>query len=443
MDFTPKNAPTRTFTPSNTGNARLQESQSALANSQSIIDDVLKIPSQNKSVDIAKPFTDGLHTIDPTGQQSKSFIQDALPTAGAIGGAIGGGVLGAPLGPAGVYAGGVAGASAGSALGDVAKQAISGSSVDLKQAGKTGAEYGALEAVGGPLISGIGKIIKPVGKWLAKAVIPKSDVEAGVIQSYKAANPIFERLKSALSGSPIPRAPQTAAQTAFDKGLLGTESMIGIQAKREGQNLWNNLIGPKLKESKTEVDMPAFFSDVEKQIVKDNPEPGRQKDLLEALQAMKDDYAGIPKAKAEDIQRFKEGWATFVPEKAYKGKPIASAYRDVQNIAAGKARDFLYKELGPEGRKAYIDYGNLIAIQALGRKAITDGAVPIGGTGTVINSILNRAAIPVGTTGGQTIYKVGEGIEMVGKPGGRTIRDVVGTLLGVGSDPSEGTYSSE
>jgi len=105
--------------------------------------------------------------------------------------------------------------------------------------------------------------------------------------------------------------------------------------------------------------------------------------------------------------------------------------------AAGKAREYLYKELGPEARQAYIDYGNLKALQELGQKEMAQGLVSIGGTGTVLESLYRKAAVPIGTIGGQTIYKVGEGIELIGKPGARTVRDILGTLGGVGRETSE------
>lgn len=409
------------------------ESQAALSSSQRIADSIFSQKPQDNG------FQNPLTQMDPTGQQGKAFLQESLPTAGAIAGGTAGGILGSTAGPLGTYGGAVAGTTAGAALGESAKGLAQGA-FDPKQSAKTGLEFGALEAIGGPVASGIGKLVKGTGKWLAKAVIPKSAQEAERTLNYKAANPILERLKSVFTGAkPKGKEPITAAETAFQKGLLGPESWVGTQAKREGDQVWKEVIEPKLKASKTQHDMPKFFDDVEKQIIKDNPEPGRQADLKEALAAMREEYIGKPTASTEDIQSFKEGWAKFVPEKAYKGKPIAGAYKDVQNVAAGKAREVLYKELGDEGKQAYIDYGNLKALKELGVKAIQEGTVPVGGTGTILNHLLQKIAIPVGTVGGQTIYKVGEGIELIGKPGARTVRDVVGTLGGVGRESAQDT----
>lgn len=442
MAFTPAeevlgSAPKRSsFTP-------FDDAQASLATSQSLLDNAFYNPQKNileGKTGQPSGFETPLTRLDPTGKQSEAMIKNAPTTAGAVLGGIGGAALGSAAGPVGTYAGGVAGTTAGAALGEGIRQKATGAVVNPAEAAKTGLEFGALEAIGGPLASGLGKLIKGAGKGLAKAVIPKSSEEAGRLLRFRAENPLLSRIKSALLGQKTPIAePITSAETAFQKGIMGPESMVGVQAKRESKNLWENVISPKLKASKAQVDMPKFFDDVEKQIVKENPEPTRQKDLLEALQSMREDYAGTSKATTEQIQQFKEGWAKFIPDKTYRGKPIAGPFRDVQNTAAGKAREFLYKELGPEGKQAYIDYGNLKSLEELGQKAIQEGTVPVGGTATLLNHLLQKVAVPVGTIGGQTIYKVGEGIELIGKPGARTVRDVVGTLGGVGRETVEDT----
>lgn len=415
-------------------NIKWDEGQAALASSQRLSDTVFSQKPQGTG------FSTPLTQMDPTGAQAKQLIKESPTTVGAIAGGLGGAALGSAGGPLGSYAGGVAGTTAGAALGETVRQGITGTAIDPMKAGKAGLEFGAFEAIGGPVARGLGSLLKIGGKSLAKGVIPKSTQEAEQVLKFKAANPLWERVKSAFTGTKLKgKEPITAGETSFQKGLLGPESWVGTQAKRESGQIWKEAIEPKLKASKTQHDMGAFFDDVEKQIVKDNSELGRQTDLKEALAAMREEYAGKGTASTEDIQKFKEGWAKFVPEKAYRGKPIAGSYKEVQNIAAGKAREILYRELGDEGKRAYIDYGNLKSLEELGVKAIQEGVVPVGGTGTIIQHILQKVAIPVGTVGGQTIYKVGEGIELIGKPGARTVRDIVGTLAGVARESEADT----
>lgn len=344
----------------------------------------------------------------------------ALPIIGSIGGAVAGGVAGAPLGPLGIYGGGVAGASAGGAAGEALGQRFEGKPLNTKQIATTGVEQGAFQAIGGPVASLAGKVLKVAGQGIAKTFIPTSAKEAQLLQSYKAATPFLERMKI-LAGQGAKKAPQTAAQTAFDKGLVGTESMIGIQAKRAANKLWDGLINPALTKTPAKVNMPAFFAELEKKIVSETPELSRQKELLNALSALKDDYTNVSDVPLAQLQKFKEGWAKFIPDKAYKGKPIAGSFRDIQNMAAKNAREVIYGALGPNVKQAYFDYGNMQALQELGQKAMAQGLIPPGGTFTGLHALYELITVPIGTIGGQTVYKVGNGIELLGPPGVLTL----------------------
>ncbi len=275
----------------------------------------------------------------------------------------------------------------------------------------------------------VAPVLKGAGKFIAEGVIPKSAQEAKLIQAYKAATPFWDRVLAGTKASKITE-PITAGSTAFKKGLMGTESMIGIQAKRGANNLWDNLIGPALKDSKVKVNMNDFFKAAKKEIISGNPEISRQKDLLQALDAMKADYRGIKDVPMKTLQKFKEGWAKFVPEKAYKGKPIAGAFNDVKDVLAGKARNLIYDKLGPEVKQAYFDYGNLKGLQELGQKAMTGSGLK-GGFGSFWNTVKDMALVPTGTVGGQVLYKVGDKIEMYGPPGMKFVKELF--------EPSENT----
>lgn len=356
-----------------------------------------------------------------------------LPTAGAIGGGLLGGAAGVVGGPAGVIAGGIAGAGLGAGAGQAARQKLAGSPLNIGDVAKTGAEYAALEAVGGPVASIAGKVLKAGGKKLAEAFIPTSAKEAQYLLAYKAATPFGERFKAAL-GFGEDTAPQTAGSTAFDKGLMGTESGIGVRAKRTASSLWSALIQPALKQNKDVlIDMPKFFDEIGSKIIANNPERSRQKELLEALDALKADYKGVNFANPEQLQQFKEGWAKFIPDKAYRGKPIAGSFKEVQDEAADGARQLLYDILGPDVRQAYFDYGNLQGLQELGQTAM-QGRIK-GGTGTSVKGLMEAFTVPIGTVGGQTVYKVGQGVELIGRPGARTLRDLLGIPLGLSDQP--------
>lgn len=413
------------------GSLSPNQSATALGHSNAIMSQ--NIGSAGQSLVPGNSFTDNL-------KQLGSDAAGALPTAGAIaGGIVGtalGGAAGIETGPGAIataYAGGVAGSGVGASAGEALKEKVQGQPLQGGEIAKQGIGFGALDAIGGPLISAGGKLLKGIGETVAKAVIPTSIKEAGMEQTYKAANSFPTRILNAISGK-APKAPQTVAQTVFDKGLMGTQSMLGIQAKRATSDLWNKTISPALEKSDVKVNMPDFFNDVEKQIVESNPEKSRQADLIKALDALKEDYKDTSEVPLSELQKFKEGWTKKVPEKAYKGQPIAGAFNDVLNVASGTARNKIYSALGDDVKQAYFDYGNLKGVQELGKRAMT-GSKFKGGTGTFLNAAKDMAAVPIGTSGGQIIYKVGQGVELLGKPGAKTVRDI---LYGLSNSDSQG-----
>lgn len=287
---------------------------------------------------------------------------------------------------------------------------------------KQGAVGGLVGGATGGLMYGLGKTLEKVGEKAYKFFIPKSTREAQLVQSYKADIPFADRIKIALVGGK--EAPRTAADTAFEQGLKGTESMLGIQAKRSASSIWNDVINPALEKAPNNVNMPKFFDQLQEQIIKETPELGRQKALLEALDAMRADYSGVGEVPLSQLQKFKEGWAEFVPEKAYLGKPIAGAYNDLKDTASDLARKTLYASLGKNVKKAYIDYGNLQGIMKLGQTAMTGGRLK-GGFGGFWSAIKDMALIPVSTVGGRTVYRVGQGVELLGNPGAKVVSDIL------------------
>jgi hypothetical protein len=293
----------------------------------------------------------------------------------------------------------------------------------LMEAGKEGLTGGITGAATGGVLYGAGKLIQKIGKTAYQAVIPTSKTEAIRIQSYKASNSFLDRVKGFLVGGGK-EAPRTAADTAFEQGLKGTESMLGVQAKRASGNIWQKTISPALAKTEEGVDMDRFFIELADDVAKSTPEKSRQKALMEAVDAMYEDYKGTGVVPLTDLQKFKEGWAELVPDKAYQGKPIAAAFREIQDEAANKARKLIYGKLGNEVKQAYIDYGNLKAIQELGQVAMTGGRLK-GGFGGFWSAVKDMTLTPITTVGGRTVYRVGQGIELLGPAGARVVSDIL------------------
>lgn len=380
----------------------------------------------------------------PTGAFNQQGTQTALgqigsilPAAGGVVGGIAGGALGAAAGietgPGAIatgYAGAVAGSGAGAALGTAAQEKLTGQKLQPGEIAKQGGIYAGLEAVGGPILSGLGKLTEAAGAGISKMFLPKSEAEAGALQAYKAGTSFVDRVTNVLTGGN--KAPTTAASTAFQKGLVGTESMLGVQAKRAQSTIWNKILKPALNDSKAEVDMGSFFKQAEDKITNETNDPTRKGVLLNALNSIKEDFGDVGNVSMAQLQKYKEGWAEFVPEKAYKGQSIAGAVNDVRNTLAGMARQNIYDSLGDNVKQAYLDYGNLYGITKLGQSAMAGSGFK-GGAGKLAHTLWEMATVPAGTIGGQTLYKVGQIGEFVGKPGARTLRDLLGIPLAPGS----------
>lgn len=269
-----------------------------------------------------------------------------------------------------------------------------------------------------------GRITQQAGRGTAKLGIGISAKEAPLIQAYKAKFSLGSRISSALTGK-ASLAPTTARETALRQGLFGTESQIGIQAKRGATNLWQQVIQPQLASSKVTIKMSSFIDEIGKEIGK-IADPARQRALREALDAFKVDYAKVGKINLEKLQVFKEAWAKFLPEKVYKGKPIAGAFKEIQNIAAQLARNKIYGAFDDVGIKAaYLDYGNLKNLQLLGQKAMQRAKFK-GGAGSFVSGVASEVLTPIATTAGLTLYRAGKGLEFVGTKGLKVVSQIFG-----------------
>lgn len=269
-----------------------------------------------------------------------------------------------------------------------------------------------------------GRVLKGAGQGVSKLGIGISAKEAPLIQSYRARHPISQRITAAIEGKTLSGKPLTNRETALNKNIFGTESMIGIQSKRGATNLWKKVVSPSLKNSNVKIKMTDFIDDIGKQVNK-TTDLSRKRQLQEALEAFADDYKDVGEISLEQLQKFKEGWATFIPDKVYKGKPIAGIFREIQNIAAQLSRNKIYNAVGDEVKAAYFDYGNLKSLQALGEKALTGGKFK-GGAGTFISGVLDAALTPIASTGGLALYKTGKGLEFIGTKGLNTVKQIFG-----------------
>lgn len=269
-----------------------------------------------------------------------------------------------------------------------------------------------------------GGAIKGAGYAASKFGIGMSAKEAPLVQAYRARTPLFERMSAILTDDVAKSGPITNRETALRRGLFGTESMIGVQAKRGAERLWSDVVGPALKSAKETVNFRSFTDEIAGEIDQID-DLSRRRELQRALDAFKDDFKDVGEISLEQLQKYKEGWAKFLPDKVYRGQPIAGSFREVQNLAAHLARNKIYKAVGDEVRAAYFDYGNLKNLQELGQKAMTQSKLK-GGAGSFVSGLLDMTLIPIASTGGLGLYKAGKGIEFVGAAGLKTVKEIFG-----------------
>ncbi len=323
----------------------------------------------------------------------------------------------------------VAGGAAAGYLGDTAYNA------------STNAENQATPGVGTaigaalPVIAPVGRLVKKAGEKLVDLAIPMSAREAQVLQNYQAINTFIERISNILTDTS--KTPRTTSKTAIDTkagqtlpGLFGTKAQIGVQANRAASTLWKDAIEPRLQSSNSVLNIKDFFKNIEDELIKSTPELTRQKSLLEALDAVKTDYKDIINVTMPKLQKLKEGWAEFVPQKFYKGEDVSGALQQVRALLSSKARSTIYDSLGEGSRQAYIDYGNLVNLKKLGQSAMT-GSKLKGGAGSFVQEIYSQAVTPIATIAGQVLYRTGKGIEFIGKAGEKTLGGILNADNGV------------
>ena len=331
---------------------------------------------------------------------------------GAIRGATIGGLYGAGSGLE--ETGTVAGAAKGAAIGATGGAAIGFSTPFLAKAVK-----GVYKTATGGL--------KKTGEKVAGFTIRSPQKELKAIINYNAYKPTFkERMSALFTGKKIPtqQAPITTAQTFVRRVGPGREIDIAANAKRAQNELWNKVIDPSLKKIDDRVDMRKFLAEVRKEIIKE-ADLSRKNQLLKAFNSFNKDYSKVSNITYSKLQNYKSGWAKFLPEKTYRGEPIAAALKEVKSIAADKARNMIYDKVSPEVKTAYMDWGNL--------SNLIDEAIKTRPTPEIMSisrfiwqSLLDNVITPVTTVAGKTVYKIGSGLEFIGDAGAKKLGDIIG-----------------
>lgn len=301
------------------------------------------------------------------------------------------------------------------------------------EVGSTGPGGGDVPPGGGgggsgptPFALGASKTLKTLGEKSYGLTIAPEESTSRAMMNYDAKQPnLLGRIKNMTTDESVGTKPITEANTAARHGLVGTEYQLGVQAKQVSSGLWDNIIGPRLDSVKGNINLQSFLDEVGKDINK-TKDLTRRGVLKEALDVVKEDYKNVSGIRLRTLQDYKSGWAEFVPEGAYKGKPIGAAIKEVHALMAERARKTIYKYAGDDIKQAYIDYGNLKSIEKAGLKSTLGDPSAKSISRNVWQFVMNKAVTPVATFAGKALYRTGEGLEFVGKPGAKNVGDVVG-----------------
>lgn len=278
------------------------------------------------------------------------------------------------------------------------------------------------DTVGGS-VNNTGKALKAAGEGVYGVTVNPQESTSRAMLAYDSKQPTLGQRIAGMKS--VGTKPITEANTAARKGLVGTEYGIGVSAKRVADDLWSKEIAPALSKSGLKVNMGEFFNNIEKEIKNSTSDLSRRNALQEALGSMREDYKNVRSVSVKKLQDYKSEWAKFLPDKVYNGKPIGGAFKEIQNMAAGRARSILHEAVGPEGKQAYIDYGNLQSIIEAGVKSTTGDVAKKSLGRNVWQVVMDKAVTPIATTAGQVLYKTGEGLEFLGKPGAVKVKDII------------------
>lgn len=297
-------------------------------------------------------------------------------------------------------------------IGNVLAMATGGG--EAASAAKTGAATAALK--GADAVATAGRGVKGVGEAVYGSAFTPTVQEAEKILAYEARHPFLKRVQNTVTGKTIDK-PVLRSTTALDKGIAGTEKMVGVQAKRAEGPLWKQTIEPALKNSPDVIEKEAdLFAPIVRRI-QGTADPGKRARLQEAFDSIQEELAHDDVWSLHQGQQLKSEIDQFTPIKQFRGQDVSNEYQLLRHDMADAIRQKTYNALSDKNiKRAYLDYSNLKQLEQVGVKAISESGLK-GGFGSFWSSLYDAALTPVKTVGGQVLYRVGNKLEFVGEAG--------------------------
>lgn len=283
----------------------------------------------------------------------------------------------------------------------------------LKERWQTALEYWIAWPVWSAIVSNIWKWLSKIWKIAYKSAFTPSVQEAEKTLAYEAWRSKFK--------------PITTAETAIRKWLAWTEKQIWIQAMKEWDKIFKEVVNPALEKSKQVITKDELFSTILEDI-KSTVEPWRKANLEAAFKKIQWEYSKIWDQTIPQAQALKRWLAEFTPQKAYKWEEISNAYNQIRADMAKTIRKLTYDKIKTEQwlniAQEYMDYWNLEVISKLWVKALTDPYLKWWWW-WFIWWLADKLLTPIKTIWWKVLYKVWDSLEFIWPKWLKKVNDIL------------------
>lgn len=210
--------------------------------------------------------------------------------------------------------------------------------------------------------------------------------------------------------------PVTRADTAFEYGVMWREKDIWVQWVRESGKIFKNTIEPAFKKAEKQwvkIDYSSLINKAKENIKNSKLYSETQKkEILSNIIDIGKSYKGLTTLKNLDLE--KQAIVSKIPKK-YIGalktpKELAAAQNELSSVFRSTVHDTLSKKFWIKSAQLYKDYANLVELEKIGIKWITEWGLRWG-TGTALSTIYDALATPIKTIWGKVLYKVWEWLQ--------------------------------
>jgi len=297
-------------------------------------------------------------------------------------------------------------------VGKVAQTGVKLAGRGLRTAERVG--KAGLETVGkGAALTGAA--IEKTGKKVIQTLFTPDEAMAKRIIDFQSKSTMLKRLgwEAANNAKELAKAPKTLVDAIIKYNLSGVaRGNIGARAKRVSTRLFENQVKPALSGIKEKASKAAIFDAIKKDIMKVQ-DISQRKSLLNAFDALADDYKHVSGWTYKTLDNIKSSMAKRLPAKVWKGQDIAGDMNNLRLLFSAHARQTVRKKLPKEILDIYDDYGSLKIIADRGAKALTKGFD--SGILGITSEAIRVMATPVATIGGRGIFEGGKAIKRAGQ----------------------------